>query len=402
MTFLSTRTALALVVQADATTRASVSTTDDLIPHANQRVGNEVFTQANPEYTGTIHTVGDAVLGDAPSLAFDVMLRGPGGSAPPSADDYVPGRFLRACGFDEIVFAGKASAALAAGGSNSGATTTVVLDATASSTDDFYVGYPIQFAGLNGGSGHRSCSTIIAYNGTTKTATLGEKLASVPTGNFTLPPALIYRLNGSASQLHLTFDRWNDKKRYQAQNGIPTQLQMTFPTSNRGDTALPIMSCGIGGDHAATPEVDENAPSFTPAGSIPPIRNGRLALNGVNVAGASVTYDHGISVAYPPDPNQITGNASGAIVRTQRTVTLNLLEVLLSVQDRRALATAQGYVPLMLSYGTLAGRAVSFTIPQMRLSFPEIDAGGDFVTSSIAGLIDGSTGAVAIAFPYFT
>ncbi len=402
MSFLSTRTALALAVQADAITRATVATPGDLLPHANLRPGNEVFTQANPEYTGTIHAVGDAVIGDAPSINFDVMLRGPGGSAPPTAGSYVPGRFLRACGFDEIVFAGKASATLAAGGVNTGATTTVVLDATADATDGFYVGFVIQFATLNGGSGHRSTSTIIAYNGTTKTATLGEKLASVPTGAFTIPPQLVYRLNGAANPLWLTFDRWHDRKRYQAQNGIPSQLQMTFPTSNRGDAALPIMSCGIGGDHSTTAEVDENAPAVPIAGSIPPVRNGRLALNGVNIAGASVSYDHGIQVAFPPDPNQITGNGPGSIVRTQRSVSMNIAEVLLATQNRRQLASLQTPVPLMLSYGTVAGRSVAFTVPAMRLSFPTVDPSGEFVTSEITGFIDDSTRAVAISFPYFT
>jgi hypothetical protein len=402
MSFLPNRSSLALAVQADAITRATIATPGDLIPMANLRSANEQFTTSNPEYTGSIHAVGDAVIGDAPSLNWDVMLRGPGGAAPPIAGAYVPGRFLRACGFDEIVFAGKTSAAIVAGGTNTGPTTTVVLDALASSVDDFYVGYPIQFAGLNGGSGPASTSTIIAYNGTTKLATLGEKLASVPTGNFTLPPALIYRLNGAATQLWLTFDRWHDRKRYQAQNGIPNQLQMTFPTANRGDAPLPIMSCGIAGDHSPTAEVDENAPLTPAAGAIPPIRNGRLALNGVNIAGASVTYDHGITVAFPPDPNQITGNGAGVITRTQRSVSMNVAEVLLATQNRRQLANLQTLVPLMLRYGAVAGRSVHFTVPAMRLSFPTVDPSGDFVTNDITGYIDGSTNAVAIAFPYFT
>ena len=400
--FLSQKTSLALAVQADAVTAASITTPDDLIPMANLTSNNEVFSVANPEYTGTIHAVGDAIFGRAPSINFDVMLRGPGGSAPPTAGAYVPGRYLRACGFDEIVFAGKASAAIAVGGSNAGATTTVVLDATASAVNDFYVGFVIQFAGVSGGSGMKSCSTIIAYNGTTKTATLGEKLASVPTGNFTIPPQLVYRLNGAANPLWLTFVRWHDRKRYNAQNGIPSQLQMTFPTANRGDISLPVMSCGLIGDDSATPEVDENAPLTAPAGPIPPIRDARLALNGVNVPGASVSYDHGIQVAFPPDPNQTNGNAPGQIVRTQRAVTMNLNELTLAMQDRNALARTQTPVPLMLRYGNVAGRTVAFTVPSMRLSFSNPDPGGEFVSTEVTGLIDDSTGAVAISFPYFT
>lgn len=397
---LSSRTALAFAIQADSTTPATISTPGDLCPVANLSNAGETFQTANPEFTGSIHAVGDAVFGRAPGINFDVMLRGPGGAAPPSVGTYLPGRFLRACGFDEIVFAGKASAALGAGGSNTGATTTVVLDATAVGTDGFYVGMVIQFAGLNGGSGVRSTSTIIAYNGTTRTATLGERLAAVPTGNFTIPPQLVYRLNGAANPLWTTFVRWHDRKRYNAVNGIPSQLQMTFPTANRGDVALPVMSCGFVGDDAATPEVDETAPLTAPAGPIPPIRDARLALNGVNVPGASISYDHGIQVGFPPDPNQTNGNAPGQIVRTQRSVSLNLNELTIALQDRNALARTQTPVPLMLRYGSLPGRIVSFSVPAMRLSFSNPDPGGDFVTTEVTGLIDDSTGAVAISFPY--
>ena len=399
---LSTRTSLAIAVQADSTTAATITPPGDLIPVANLSNAGETFQTANPEFTGTIHAVGDAVFGRSPGINFDMMLRGPGGSAPPAAGTYGLGRYLRACGFDEIVFAGKASAAIAAGGVNTGATTTFVMDVTAVATDGFYVGMTVQFATLNGGSGVRSTSTIIAYNGTTRTATLGEKLAAVPTGNFTIPPQLVYRLNGAANPLWLTFVRWHDRKRYNAQNGIPSQLSMTFPTANRGDIGLPIMSCGLTGDDQAVPEVDENAPLTPSAGPIPPVRDARLALNGVNVPGASISYDHGIQVAFPPDPNQTNGNAAGQIVRTQRSVSMNLNELTLAMQDRTALARTQTPVPLMLRYGNVPGRTVAFTVPSMRLSFSNPDPGGDFVTSEVTGLIDDSTGAVAISFPFYT
>lgn len=403
MTFLSTKTALAIAVQADAVTRATVSTPADLLPHANLRTENEIFTVANPEYTGSIHTVGDAQLGRAASMNFDVMMRGPGGSAPPAAGTYVPGRILRAAGFDEIVFAGLTAEALGVGGSNAGATTTVVLGSNASSVNDFYVGFTIQFASLNGGSGVKSTSMIVAYNGATKTATLGEKLASVPTGNYSIPPQLVYRLNATANQLFLTCDKWHDKKRYKQQNGIPSQLQMTFPTANRGDVALPVMSVGIAAEiNESDAEVDENAPLTPAAGTIPPVRDGKLALNGVYVGGSSVTYDHGIQVGFPPNPNKPSGNDAGVITRTQRSVQMTLNEVLKSVQDINALANAGTYVPLMLQYGTVAGRTVGFCVPRGRLSFTNADASGDFVTKEVTLVIDDADKCVAVSFPYFT
>lgn len=403
MTFLSTKTSLAIAVQADALTRATVSTPADLLPNANLRTGNEIFTVDNPEYTGSIHVVGAAQLGRAASMNFDVMMRGPGGSAPPNAGVYVPGRILRAAGFDEIVFAGKASAALGAGGVNTGATTTVVLDASASSTDDFYNGFTIQFAGLNSGSGVKSTSIIIDYNGTTKIATLGEKLASVPTGNFTIPPQLVYRVNATAPQLFLTCDKWHDQKRYYQQNGIPSQLQFTFPTANRGDVSLPVMSVGIAADiDESNAEADEAAPLTPAAGTIPPVRDGKLALNGVYVGGSSVSYDHGIQVGFPPNPNKPSGNDAGVITRTQRSVQMTLNEVLLSVQNINAIANAGTYVPLMLQYGTVAGRTVGFVVPRGRLSFSNADPSGDFVTKEVTLVIDDADKCCAISFPYFT
>jgi hypothetical protein len=400
---LSTKTALAIAVQADSTTRATITAPADLLPHANQRTTNESFTVANPEYTGSIHTVGDAVLGRSAGASFDVMMRGPGGVAPPAAGTYVPGRIWRAAGFEEIIFATPLTEALVAGGVNTGATTTVRLGTGASSVTGFYVGYTIQFAGLNGGSGVRATSQIIAYDGATKTATLGEKLLAVPTGNYTIPAQLVYRLNPNATPLYLTFDKWHDQKRYYQQNGIPSALSMTFPTSNRGETALPIMSVGISGDiNEALAEADEAAPLTPALGSIPPFRDGKLALNGVYVGGSQVVYDHGIRVGFPPNPNRPSGNDAGQIVQTQRSVNLTLNEVLVSVQARNALANLQTNVPLMLQYGLVPGRTIYFCVTAGRLNFSNADPSGDFVTNDVSLFIDSADRSVCWSFPYFT
>lgn len=401
--FLSSKAAMAVAVQADSVTRAAIATPGDLVPFANLRSNPDTFTLTNPEATGSVHRPGDAVLGRAANDTFDIIMRGPGGAAPPAANDYVPGRIMRAAGFEEIVFAGLASEALGGVSSNAGATTVVTLGVLASAVDDFYVGYTIQFASIGGGSGVGSTSQIIAYDGTTKVATLGEKLASLPTGNYTIPPQTVYRLLGTFSQLFLTFDKWLDKKRYKQQNGIPAQMQMAFPTSNRGDTAIPLMTVGLQGDiDEADDEVDESAPLVPAAGAIPPFRAGKLSLNGVAVGGASVTYDHGIQVAFPPNPNKPTGNDAGCIVETRRSVSLNLNEVLLTEQDRNALANTQTEVPLMLSYGNVAGRTVYFCVPAGRLGFSAADPSGQFVTTNPTLFIDGADKAVAISFPYYT
>lgn len=401
--FLGSKTAIALAVQADSTSRATVATPGDLTPIANIRDNDEVFTFTNPEYTGTIHKPGDAVLGRGAGIGFDIMNRGPGGSAPPSAGDYVPGRIMRAAGWDEIVFASALSEALGGAGSNAGETTVVQLGAGASSVDGFYVGFVIQFASLSGGSGFRSCAQIVAYDGGTKNATLATSLAALPTGNYTIPPQLLYRLNATANQLWLTFDKWLDQKRYKQQNGSVGALQFAFPTSNRGNSSAPTMTVGLVGDYdESDDETDENAPAVPSGGAIPPVRAGILSLAGVQVAGPSVSFDMGLQVDFPPDQNANSGNAPACIVETRRSCSLNLNENLLTKQDRSALANSQGHHALQLAYGQTAGRSVWFCVPKGRLSFPRRDASGNFVTDNVDFLIDDADKSVAIAYPYFT
>lgn len=402
MSFRSANTALAVAVQADNETRATISTSTDVFPIANLRPSNQVFTQANPEYIGSIHKPGDFVLGRESNIAFDVIARGPGGSAVPAANAYQPGRILRTAGFVEIVLAAAITGTLASA-SNAGDTTTVTLAAGASAVDDFYVGYVIQFSDIASGTGFASTSQIIAYNGTTKVATLGEKLATAPAADYTIPPQLIYRLASAAPEVYLTYDYWLDKKRYKQQHGVANQFQFTVPTSSRGNTALPTMAVGLQGEiDENDDEADETSPAVTPGGSAPPFRNGKLILNGIAVGGASAAYQHGIQTDAPPNPNKPGGADATVVVETRRSVDLNLNENLLTVQDRNALANLQTDVPLMLAYGNVAGKTVYMCVPAGRLNFSAPDPSGNFVTNQTSLFIDGAEKAVAISYPYYS
>jgi len=395
---------LALAVQADAETRATIVNAYDLYPVANLRPGGQSFTLDNPESIGSVHRPGAAILGREANDAFDFIMRGPGGAAPPAADEWVPGRILRATGFAEIVFSTPISAETLGGASdNTGATTVVTLGASASSTDGEYVGYTIQFSDISSGSGVGSTSQIIAYNGSTKEATLGEKMATAPAANYSIPAQLVYRLDEDAAQLYLTHQFWMDQKLYKRQHATVSQLDLTLPTSNRGDTAIPLMNVGLQAEiDDADDEEDQAAPTTTALGSIPPFRDGKLILNGVAVPGSSITYQHGIQVGFPPNPNRASGADAGQIVETRRSVQMNLVEVLLSEQDRNALAVAQTEVPLLAQYGNTAGKTVYFCVPAGRLDFSNPEAGGQFVTNNTQLVIDGAEKAVALSFPYFT
>lgn len=396
--------AMALEVQADAETRATIVNGDDIFPVANLRPGGQTFTVANPESTGSFHRPGDQVLGREANDTFDIIMRGPTGSAPPAAGDWCPGKVLRAAGFAETSEdTGVAAEALGDTTDNSGALTIVTLGSSASSVDGAYVGYTIQFSDIGGGSGVDSTSQIIAYDGTSKEATLGEKLSSAPAANYSIPPQLVYRLDADAAQLYLTHQFWLDGKLFKRQHAAVSQLQFNLPTSNRGNSSLPLLNVGLQAEiDDDDDETDQATPTVSAGGAVAPFRNGKLILNGVAVGGASVAYNHGIQVGFPPNPNKPAGADAGQIVETRRSVALNLNEVLLSEQDRSALAVAQSEIPLMLQYGTVAGRTVYFCVPAGRLDFANPDNGGEFVTEQRNLLIDGADNAVAFSFPYFT
>lgn len=400
---LSSVYALAIAVQADANTRATLDA-DDRYPCANLRPGGQSYTIDNPESTGTIHRPGAEVLGRDANDSFDFLMRGPGGASIPAADAYVPGRVLRGAGFAEVREAtGIASEALGGSSSNSGVTTTVILGASASSTDGAYVGFVIQFSDIGGGSGSGSLSQIIAYNGSTKVATLGEKLATLPAEEYTIPPQLVYRLDEDAAQLYLTHQFWLHKKLYKRQHGVVGTLNLTVPTSNRSNVALPLMNVSL---QAEIDDADDDSDAASPAvaaqGSTPPFRNGKFVLNGVAIGGQSMTYQHGIRTGFPPNPNKPNGADAGCIVETRRSVALNLNETLISEQDRNALAVAQTSVSLMAAYGNVAGKTIYFCVPAGRLDYSNPDNGGDFVTNNTQLLIDNAEKAVCLAFPYYS
>lgn len=395
--------ALAIAIQADANTPATIDIAEDVFPCANLRPGGQSFTLANPESTGSVHRPGDAVLGREGNDAFDFIMRGPAGSAPPALGEYVPGRVLRGAGFAESVLAAPETGTLGGASDNSGATTVVQLAAGANAADGHYVGMTIQFDDIEGGSGVKSTSQVVAYDGTTKLATLGEKLTTAPASDYTFPPQLLYRLDADAAQLYLTEYMWLDKKLYKRQNGTVNQMQFTLPTSNRGNTAIPMLNCGIQSEiDDDDDEVDQPSPTVQSLGGIPPFRDGKFMLNGVPIPMQSMTYQHGIQVGFPPNPNKPSGADAGCITETRRSVALNLQEVLLSFQDRNALAVAQSEVPLMAQYGNVAGKTVYFCVPAGRLDFSNPDSGGEFVTNSTQMLIDGADLAVCFSFPYFT
>lgn len=397
MAFRSSATALAIKVQSAVDVAATIATPADLISCYDLRPSVETYTLANPEYTGTVDRPGDFVLGRGRSITFNVVLRGPGGAAPPAADAFVLGRILRAARFAELT---QATPLLASGAITAGTTTSGILPVGASGVDDFYNGLPAILS--DQGAGVRGLTMVRDYVGASRLATFMETFGSAPAANVTIPAFLAYRYNASAPDVYLSADFWLDKKRYKMLNGVVSGLQFNFPVSNRGDTAVTYLAVTLTGDVASTgSEIDENAPVVPSQGGIPPFRDGDAWLANKSVCGSSFTADMGIRVAYPPCPGKPTGAEAPQIVETRRSASMTLNETLLSASDFNALADAQNYQGLWLQYGNTTGKTVSFGITDGRLGYSEADPSGEFVTRSPEMYIDGAEKAVSLVFPYY-
>lgn len=397
MAFRSQVYALGVKVQSAVNTPATISTSTDLLACYDLSPQSETYTLANPESTGAVERVGDIVMGRSRSITFKVILRGPGGSSPPSADAWVPGRILRAARFTEV---SQTSALLAAGAISSGTTTGGVLPVGASGTDDFYNGLPAILS--DQGSGVRGITMIRDYVGSSRTATFMETFAVAPAANVSVPAFLGYRYLAGAAELFLSVDWWMDKKRYHMTNGVVTNLQLNFPVNNNADTAFTYMDVTITGDVAATAEIDENAPTMTALGNPPVFRDADWWLDNKSLCGSSCTVDFSIQSERPPCPNSLSGGEAPQVVSVTRSANLNLNEVLLTAADWNAIADAQTYKGLWLQYGNTSGKVVSFGIMDGRIGYSEAENGGSFVTRQVSMMVDGIDKSMSLVFPYWS
>jgi hypothetical protein len=389
---LAQMVALALTVQSAAGTYNAPSSAD-CYPVANLRPTFDGITADNPEYLGTVHRPGATVFGKTVTLTFNIMLRPPGGSAPPAAGAFIPGRVLRAAGFTENVVA----AAIPASAEALGAATTsnVTLGDGAAATANLYKGLVANLEA--NGTIPRSYTALRSY-GADKVAKVPEVFGSPPTGNYQIPPQLAYQLSSSASTTLLSASFWLGSRRYNCVDMTVSGLRFTFPAATREGVDFPVMEVTITGDLYS--DADEAAPTLTPLGAIPTFKDGDFWVAGKPLGGSSFSVDMGLRVGYPPNPNKVSGNDAPQITQTTRTVSLTLNQQLKATIDLIALADAQSYHAVWAQYGYVAGAIVSFLVTDARFNYQSPDPGGDFVTTTGEMLIDGSDKVINLVFPY--
>lgn len=397
MTDLANMQALALACQSAPGSIATLGASDR-IAVANLRMQPQAITAENPEYTGSIDRKGPIVLGATWDLSFDVLIRGPGGSAPPAADAFLFGRALRSLGFTEQVVSAAVPVAAEALGGSGNTTAIAALGASATATDDLYTGFAIQLATLGTIGQAESLAMIHDYVGTGKLASIAQTAGSAYSGNYQIPKQLAYTLSPTGTPPLLTLSRWAGNRRYDFGDMAPSSARLTFPTSAPGATDYSRLSVTYSGE--LVDYADEAAPVVSTSLAIPPFKGGKQHVDGLAMGGSSFSIDLGLRTGFPPNPNSDTGADPNQLVERRRTVSLTLNQVAKSVKDFIAHANAQDNHYMQALYGLASGNYCGVMLSGMRFNFPSEAEEGAFLAHQLEAYIDSADKTVAIVFPY--
>jgi hypothetical protein len=396
MALTATKTAVAITVQSVAGT-FNAPTTSDLTPCANASLNLAGVTTTNPEYTGTVQQNGDIVTGKTVSISFTVLLRPPGGAAPPAAGAFIPGRILRAAKFNENVV----SAAIPVtpepiGGAAT--TSQVTLGTTAAATLDLYKGLPLLLSDNAGGAYPKAITAIRSYSAA-KVAVLPEILAAAPAANYQIPKCLSYQRDATSTDpLPLSIKIWLDGHRYDLVDMMVSSLSFNFPTATRTTQEFPSFTVTLSGDLFA--DADEATPTITGLGAVPVFRDGDLWLAQKAIGGSSVSVDMNPSVGYPANPNKASGNDPPQLTALKPVVNLTKQHTTKAAFDAIALADAQAYHALWAQWGYTAGAMVSFIATDCRLNYRTPNIGQEFVDDTGDLLVDVAAKNLNLTFVY--
>jgi hypothetical protein len=396
MADLSNNTALAWKIETTTGVFSAPSNSTDLVQCADVRTQIDGLTVTVNEYTGSVHKPGDQVLGKTLTISGKLYLRGPGGTTVPTADNFVPGRILRAAGFAEVVTSAAIPVSAEAG--SAGATTSLTLGAGATGTANLYKGMMISITAI-AATAVKRFTMIRAYTAG-KLATLAETAGtSLGTSTYQIPKQLAFQLSPSGDAPTLSISTWLGNIRYDGVGMAVSSFKINLPTASRESNELPSIEFTLSGDLQAT--ATEAAPVVAPGLGIPAFKDGKLFVNNVSLGGSSLTIDLNAQVAYPPNPNKVNGNDAAQLAETKRTANLTLNQVAPSVIDWIALADAQASLAIMAVYGSASGNMFGVIVTDCRPNYRSPDNGGQFVTNSGDLFIDGASKDISLVIPFF-
>lgn len=340
-------------------TQAVAGTPETLDPVTDQIIVEDLQRQFDPqtvqsaENSGTLDdNEGNEVTGIRGGVTFVINLTGEGaaGQEPRYA------RILQACSWQlQLTPTAIGPTACQAGGS----TTQVPLDAGASAVDDAYTGMPINL------TGDMTVSTfVIAYDGTTKVATVLDTLPGVPTisTNYEFPANARLR-PGSGIIPMLTTAAYIDDVKYLFEG---CRGNAVFEKTTAGLVRARVTLQGNWvetADEAAPTEIYDRMNKIKFLG-------GKAHIDGVPVAVSTVSLDPQASLAFDPNPNLPQGFDAPEI--TGRDMQLTIDPNLVSAATRNTIdnmsRSKEHVVHTIAGKSTEAGNRLSMLVPRGMIS----------------------------------
>lgn len=394
MADLSNQSTIGVTKEVTPGTFVAPNTTTDLMRVADLRLNIQGLTTTLNEYTGSIHKPGAILSGATAEITFKLVLRGPGGSAPPSADAFVPGRVMQAIGLAETVIAAAVPSSPEALGAAT--TTSATLGAGAAGTLDLYKAAAVNLAAL--GTGLAGMVMFRSYSAS-KVGTLARLLASAPTGNYQVPRQLLYRLSASGTPPTLSASVWMGSKRWDLRGLAVSAFTINLPTNGRDNQEPPSIDVTMIGEYIA--DYDDACPTVPAATVAPaPLRAAQIWIANTRLASSNITINMGAETAFEPDANEASGNRSAQLTATTRTVNFTLSQVPKSVFDPNVLAANQAYHSLEVVWGSASGNKMGLIVTDMRFNYQTPDNSGALINTTGEAFTDDANRTIAITFAY--
>lgn len=311
----------------------------------NLQVSLEVDQLTSNENTGSLDAnEGDSTGGVKATVTFEINIANEGTPGDPARF----GDILKACGTQEVVTAAIAPEACAAGGS----TTTVVLGTSASSVDDAYRGQPLVLTGAVVAS-----TTIVSYDGATKTATVADTLPGSPgvTTNYSIPANVSYRPASTAIP-RLSLSAFTDGIREDIE-GARCNLQVVFQTRELIKLRITAQGAFLGRFDAAAPTISYSRDDLLR------FMDATASIDRSEVGLTNITLDFQNQIVQDDNPNATYGYDAPDINERRLQVSMDPVMQLVATRDTIGKLLA-GSESMILARAGEPGNGFSMMVPR--------------------------------------
>lgn len=294
------------------------------------------------------------------SLSFETEIAGSGAAATPPEW----GLLLKACNFSETITAAAITGTAQAGGT----TTSIKLASGASAVDDFYTGMTVS---ITGGTGNGQAGEIIAYEGSTKIATIAKPWTTGPdaTSLYSIGANVMYLPNSNFG----TAVASTSATIYFNIDGVRHVLlgAKGNPSFDLTAKAIPKMKWKFTGLLGTIS--DQTLPTADFTGWQTPVTVSTANTTDINLLGyngaaiQTLNFDIANSVIY----RQLIGYESVLITDRKPAGNISLEATTVTAKDWWTIAKDATTGPFCVKHGQTAGNTVGFTSRKAQLADPK-------------------------------